>query len=153
MDIFEWKKASFLLVVDYHSRYIEIAKLSRLTSAEVIIHMKLILAQHGIPEKVILDNGPQFSSHKFSQFASTYCFEYGLYFPQSNGEAERAVQTIKGLLKKADDPYAALLAYQNTPLHLRYSPIQLLMSTRLRTSVPTIRSLQEPEVPDQFTVS
>ena len=118
--------------------------------------MKSIFARHGIPEKVISDNGPQFSSHEFSQFASTYCFEYvtsSPYFPQSNGEAERAVQTIKGLLKKADDPYAALLAYRNTPLHLGYSPAQLLMSRRLRTSVPTIRSLREPVVPDQFTVS
>ena len=104
---------------------------------------------------MISDNGPQFSSHEFSQFASTYCIEHvtsNPYFPQSNGEAERAVRTIKGLLKKADDPYAALLSYRNTPLHLGYSPAQLLMSRRLRTSVPTIRSLREPVVPDQFTV-
>ena len=94
-----------------------------------------------IPEKVISVNGPQFSSRKFSQFANKYCFEHvtsSPYFPQSNGEAERVVQTIKRLLQKAEDPYLALLAYQNTPLHLGYSPAQLLMSRRFQTSVPTI---------------
>ncbi|MCY3930012.1 MAG: RNase H-like domain-containing protein, partial [Acidobacteria bacterium] len=156
MDIFEWKKASYLLLVDYYSRYIEIAKLSRPTSGEVIMHTKSIFARHGIPETVISDNGPQFSSKEFSQFADKYCFVHvtsSPYFPQSNGEAERAVQTIKQLLKKAEDPYVALLAYRNTPLHLGYSPAQLLMCRRLRTSVPTIRSLREPEIPDKFTVS
>ena len=156
MDIFEWKKSSFLLTVDYYSRYIEIAKLSRLTSTEVIVHTKSIFARHGIPEKVVSDNGPQFSSREFSQFASTYCFDHltsSPYFPQSNGEAERAVRTIKQLLKKADDPYVALLAYRNTPLHLGFSPAQLLMSRRLRTSVPTIHSLRVPNVPDQSSVS
>ena len=88
MDIFEWKKASYVLIVDYYSRYIEIAKLSRLTSTEVIIHIKSIFTRHGIPETVISDNGPQFSSHEFSQFASKYCFDHvtsNPYFPQSNG--------------------------------------------------------------------
>ena len=63
------------------------------------------------------------------------------------------MQTIKGLLKKAEDPYIALLAYRNTPLHMGYSPAQSLLSRRLRTSVPMIHSLREPEVPDKLTVS
>ena len=46
-----------------------------------------------------------------------------------------------------------MLAYRNTSLHLGYSPAQLLMRRRLQTSVPTIHSLREPVVPDQFTVS
>ena len=58
MDLFEWRKSDYLLIVDYYSRYIEVAKLSRTTAAEVITHIKSIFARHGIPEMVISDNGP-----------------------------------------------------------------------------------------------
>ena len=37
-DLFHWENASYLLIVDYHSRYIETAKLSNDSSAEVICH-------------------------------------------------------------------------------------------------------------------
>ena len=86
MDIFEWKKSLYLLILDYYSRYIEIAKLSRLTSTEVIMHVKSIFARHGILQKVISDNGPQLSSQQFSQFANTYCFDHvtsSPYFPRA----------------------------------------------------------------------
>ena len=156
MDIFEWEKKQYLLAVDYYSRYIEIARLNHLRATEVILHAKSMFARHGIPEKVITDNGPQFSSTEFCQFSNTYEFEHTTsspYFPQSNGEAERAVKTIKSLLRKAEDPYLALLAYRTTPLEIGYSPSQLLMSRRLRSTVPMVRSLREPQVPDKLSVS
>ena len=71
-DLFKWEKRTYLLLVDYYSRYIEIALLSRPTAAEVITHLKSIFARHGIPELVMSDNGPQYSCDAFSEFAREY---------------------------------------------------------------------------------
>lgn len=151
MDLFEFKKSTYLLVVDYYSRYIEIAKLKQLTAAEVILHSKSIFARQGIPEEVISDNGPQFSAEVFANFSRDYKFQHitsSPYHPRSNGEAERAVKTIKSLLKKGGDPYLALLAYRVTPLSNGYSPSQLLMGRVLRSTVPTTRYIRKPRLPD-----
>ena len=61
-DLFVWKGNNYLLVVDYLSRYIEIARLPKETSAEVIQQLKIMFARHRIPREVISDNGPQFAS-------------------------------------------------------------------------------------------
>jgi len=154
-DLFQWKKSHYLLIVDYYSRYIEISKLSQLTADAIITHTKSIFARHGIPEVVYSDNGPQFSSDAYKQFALVYQFKHvtsSPYFPQSNGEAEKAVGTIKTLLKKEGDPYLALLAYRSTPLAVGYSPAELLMSRRLRSSVPMTRQQRKPEIPDSKVV-
>ncbi|KAI3372673.1 hypothetical protein L3Q82_023134 [Scortum barcoo] len=71
----------------------------------------------------------------------------------SNGEAERAVQTIKNLLKKAADLYLALLAHRSTPLQNGYSPAQLLMGRHLRTTVPTLPSQLDPRLPDSIAIT
>ena len=115
------------------SRYPEIARLSDATSKVVIEHMKSFFSRHGIPEEVRSDNGPQYSSAAFAKFASEYKFSHitsSPLQPQSNGEAERMVRTVKSLLKKATDPYLALLAYRATPLANGFSPSELLMKDR-----------------------
>ncbi|XP_064390623.1 uncharacterized protein K02A2.6-like [Halichondria panicea] len=87
-DLFELKGQQYLVVVDYYSRYPECIKLSRTTSAHIITVLKAIFARHGIPETVRSDNGPQFSSHEFTQFAQTYGFKHTTsspHYPQSNG--------------------------------------------------------------------
>ena len=92
----------YVLVIDYFSRYIEIAKLSSTSSDAIITHLTSIFARHGIPQVVVSDNGPQYSSEMFSKFASEYSFTHvtcSPKYPQYNGEAERAVRTIKSLLK------------------------------------------------------
>ena len=63
----------------------------------------------------------------FVKFAEQLGFQHTFSsprFPQSNGEAEPAVQTGKNLLKKTIDPYWALV-YRVTPLQNGYSPAEL----------------------------
>ena len=61
--------------------------------------------------------------------------------PRSNGQAEAAVKTVKGLLTHAkcsgQDRYLALLAYHSTPIdaHL-HSPTEMLYQQVLCTNVP-----------------
>ena len=102
--------------------------------------LKTIFSRHGIPEIVRSDNGPQFASSEFAQFSKLYRFAHitsSPHYPQSNGEVERMVQTIKGMLKKPGDPHLAVLAYRATPLPwCGLSPSELCMGRRLRTTVP-----------------
>jgi len=150
-DLFYYKEKWYLLVVDYHSRFVEIALLDQLTSATVINHMKSMFARHGVPELVVSDNGTQYSSEEFDMFAKTYGFTHitsSPKHPQGNGAAERAVQTIKSLLKKEKDPYLALMAYRSSPLENGSSPAELLMGRKIRTTVPSMPAVLAPKQPD-----
>ena len=101
-----------MLVLDYYSCYIKILKLTTTTSADVICQLKSIFARHGIPEELVSDNGPQYTAEEFACFAKKYGFQHQTSnpkFPQANGEAERAVKSIKALLNKTDDPFLGLL--------------------------------------------
>ncbi|KAE9538549.1 hypothetical protein AGLY_005648 [Aphis glycines] len=112
--------------VDYYSKFKgSHAKL-------VITQLKSIFARFGIPMEIISDNGPSFNTQEFKLFA------------------ERCVQIVKKLLKKASDtntdPYIALMQYRNTANRSLCSPAQLLMSRNLRTKIPVILSSLKPKL-------
>ena len=73
-DLFVWNGVQYLLVIDYFSRYVEIAKLSGETLATVIKHLKSIFARHGILQELVTDNSLQYSSQEFTKFAENYGF-------------------------------------------------------------------------------
>ena len=93
-----------------------------------------------------------FSPHSQMIMDLLICITSSPRFPQSNGEAEHAIKTVKALLKKCDDRnedhYLALIAYRVTPLEYGYSPAELLMSHMLRTNVPTFYKQLQPKVPN-----
>lgn len=142
-----------MIIVDYYSRYFELDRLHSTTSGSVIRKMKAVFARHGVPEKLISDNGPQYSSQEFKTFAASWDFEHvtsSPHYPQSNGLAERTVRTAKSILDKAHaqktDPYLSILEHQNTPVDGFKSPAQLLMSRRLRSVLPVTNHHLKPRV-------
>ena len=104
MDPFTYKSKNYLVIVDFFSNYPEVCSLNNTHSSTIISNAKAIFARHGIPQIVISDNGPQFSSTKFKKFAISWEFKHVTSSPKhrkSNGKAESAVKTIKKLFKKA----------------------------------------------------
>ena len=74
MDLFKWKKLSYLIIVDYYSRFIEIAKVDRTTAEAIILHCKNISSRYGIPKEVVTDNGSQFDSNALCRFSKECSF-------------------------------------------------------------------------------
>ena len=153
-DLFSLEKVNYVIVVDYYSRFFEIERLKDTLSSTVVKKTKAIFSRHGIPEELVSDNGPQFISQEYKQFTSEWDIVHTTSspeYPQSNGLAEKAVQTAKNILQKAindkKDPYLCLLEYRNTPVDNFASPAQLLMSRSLRSILPVLRKKLEPNPP------
>lgn len=127
-DLFFRENMTYLVTVDYYSRWTEVEKIPITSAKGVTSALKAIFSINAMPELLISNNGPQFASSEFASFAADYDFSHvtsSPYFSQSNGEAARAVQTVKALLKKNDDPYRALLEYRVIPLLHGPSPAEL----------------------------
>ena len=147
-DLFDFDGKPYLMIVDYFSRYFDAIELNLTNTKSVVNAMKSVFSCHGIPRKLRSDNGPQFNSKEFRSF----CDQYGIqhvtsspHFQSSNGEAERAIQTVKKLWRKSDDKYLSLLDYRTTPLEtINLSPAQLLMGRRPRNTLPTRSDLLKP---------
>lgn len=154
-DIFQFGKHDYLVMVDYYSKYPEIARLTSKTATAVVNATKIIFARHGIPFELIADNMP-FASVEYRQFAQDWGFKVitsSPRYPQSNGEAERYVGIVKTMMLKCaedhSDPNMALLRYRNTPLTgMTFSPAQLLFSRRLRDDLPQLAESLHPEIPN-----
>ena len=111
------------------------------TASSVITSMKSVFAQHGVPDEIMTDNMP-FASKDMIIFAKDWNFNIITSSPHyvlSNGSAERIIQTVKSLLKKAIDcgcdPYVPLLHYRNVQLSdFNKSRAELLFNHPLKTS-------------------
>lgn len=143
-DIFFLLGKQYVIIVDTYSKYIEIDKLNDVKVETTIKSLKKIFAGHGIPRILYSDSGTQYSNSKFKQFANEWSFKHIMttsIHHQSNGLAERHIQTVKRILKKivqeGKDVDLGLLQLRNIPIDASgVIPAELLYGRRVRNIIP-----------------
>ena len=153
VDLFTLRKREYIVLTYYYSDFVEVGELSDTSASTITQFLKEQFSRHGIPDILVSDNGPQFTSHEFHQFSQVWEFQHVTSSPhhhKSNGKAESGVKVSRSLFKKAlkdgKDPWLALLD-RNTPVEgIGSSPAQRLMSRRTKTLVPTASTLRHPHI-------
>ena len=150
-----------MLIVDYYSKHIAVENLKTPQSETVINICKKVFSQFGIPKELIAtDNSPEFSSHKFCSFSKTRDILYKTISPhyhQSNGLAERSIQTVKQTLNKAklnsEDHFLAMLSLNSQPDENGTSPAEKLFGPKLRTTLPALIPFTQGTTTEKHTVT
>ena len=55
----------FLVVIDSHSKWLEVHEVSTATSALTFQKLRTMFAMHGLPDTLVSDNGSVFTSKEF----------------------------------------------------------------------------------------
>ena len=114
----------FLLIIDAHSKWMDIHCVNSATSSVTIDKMRSTFASRGLPEIVVSHNGSNFVSIEFKSFFQKNGIQHitsAAYHPSTKGLVERAVQTFKQGMKKQSDGSvdtklaSFLLSYRITP--------------------------------------
>ena len=146
-----FQNSMFLIVVDAHSKWLEVIPVRSTTSSSTIEVLRDLFARFGIPEQIVTDSGAQFVSEEFQAFVRSNGIRHltsAPYHPATNGLAERAVQTSKQALramseisKPVKEKLAKfLIANRNTPHSTTgVSPAQLLLGRPLRTRLDLVK--------------
>lgn len=84
----------FLVVIDAHTKWIEVYPTTTSTSANTISKLRTASTAFGLPDTVVSDNGPAFASSEFKWFLYSNGIQHitsAPYHHASNGLAERAI--------------------------------------------------------------
>ena len=95
-DIFTLDGKNYLITIDYCNNFWEVDRLPNTKTSTTTLKLKSHFARYGIPDQVISDNGPQFTSDEFTNFSRTWDFEHLTSSPgnsKANGKAESEVKT------------------------------------------------------------
>lgn len=144
--------ATFLVVVDYYSRYLQVVEMKGTTATKTIEALERIFRDHTYPESIRADNGPPFSSEEFAQ----YCASKNInlvktipYWPQMNGLVERQnrgilkslriAKALKSDWRKGLEDYVYM--YNTTPHSVtERAPLELLTGRPVKDLLPSLRT-------------
>ena len=135
---------NFLIIVDSHSKWLCVRIVKSQDAKTVIRKLSSVFGIWGLPRSLTSDNGAAFVSSDYVKF----CKDRGIRnsyisprHPRSNGQAERAIGTVKNRLRKmtAGEKFKPILEeflmhYYSTPHMLtNKTPAELFVGRRIRT--------------------
>ena len=150
VDFAEVKGQQFLIIVDSHSKWLEVFPMTTTTATATINVFRAVFARYGIPHEVVSDNGPQFVSEEYQTFLKMNWVKLTLvppYHPASNALAERHVRTFKGMYKAYGNTRSVqhrvadiLFRYRNTPHSTTgKTPAELFLKREPRTFLSLVK--------------
>ena len=137
-----------LVAIDAYSRYPEVDIVHSTGAATLIPKLDKIFSTHGIPYRVVSDNGPPFNGNEIRRYMEIHGIEYSTItplWPQGNSEAESFMKPLlKSILtartegrKWKKELYTFLLNYRATPHSTtKVAPAELLFNRPIRTKIP-----------------
>ena len=95
------------VAIDKFTKCLEVEPVRKVTAQSAVKFFRSIVCCFGIPNRIITDNGMQFTSRTFMQYVqdlgAKVCFT-SVAHPRSNGQAERAnAEVLRGLKTKTFD--------------------------------------------------
>jgi len=143
-----------LVVVDYFSRFYEVAVTRSVTSGKMICCLEAMFATHGLRLSIKTDNGPQFVSEMFEAYLKDNNIEHRTstpLWPQANGEVERQNRSLLKPMQVAHSEghdwrkklQNFLLGYKSTQhTTTGVSPAKLLFGREIRSKLPGVEELR-----------
>ena len=122
LDNFEFQSQYFIVVLDAATLFFVVRPVHPLNTDATIQVLTSIFSEHGMPVAIRCDRGHNFMSDLFQQYCShlDISSSYSSVYHYSANLAERAIRTVKSLMKKCTKAKQswrlALLEYLATPL-------------------------------------
>ena len=103
MDFCKYNGINFVFLVDRLTGYIHCEKTANQCTSSAILAVKHWASRNGLPYKIISDTGGGFRDNFFKQLQEMGVSQHpsSAYHSESNSLAERAVRSLKDVLKKS----------------------------------------------------
>ena len=149
-----------MITVDYYAKFDAAKNLRKCQSETVISKCKKTFSQSVTPKELIMDYGPEFSSHKFCSFSKTFDILHKTISPhyhQLNALTKRSIQTVKRTLRKAklysEHPFLSVLSLNSQLNKNRTSPTEKVFGHKLKATLPSLTPSTQNVATEKPTVT
>ena len=142
----------WLIIVDAHTKWPEVIAMKTTIANKIIAILQSLFARYGIPQQIVWDNGPQFTSKEYRQLCECNGIRRTLvapYHPSSNWETERFVQIFKSAIRRAQPKdlskaLAQFLLHYRTTSHRATgrSPAEMMFGRRIRMKLDLLHLIK-----------